>query len=257
SLFYSIYMVALILSVAGIPIAISKLIAEARAENDEKMIYYTYTTARILALLFGVTSFILITIISKPLAQLLGGGEARIALIIVSATLLIAPYMAVFRGFFQGFEDMRPTAISQVIEQFVRVGFIIVIAYYLVVNSYAYNIVAGGVMVGSIAGALASFIYLRIKHYRSSLKLQKVPDFSLAIFKTYGRKILHISIPIAIGTITMALLNFIDALTVPIGLRSSGVEPQAINYLYGIYGRGLALVQIATIFATSIVFPLI
>src|SRR5699024_4371296 len=173
SMVYPIYMVALILSVAGIPIAISKLIAEARAENDEKMIYYTYTTARILALLFGVTSFILITIISKPLAQLLGGGEARIALIIVSATLLIAPYMAVFRGFFQVFEDMRPTAISQVIEQFVRVGFIIVIAYYLVVNSYANNIVAGGVMVGSIAGALASFIYLRIKHYRSSLKLQK------------------------------------------------------------------------------------
>src|SRR5699024_11364082 len=115
SMVYPIYMVALILSVAGIPIAISKLIAEARAENDEKMIYYTYTTARILALLFGVTSIILITIIFKPLAQLLGGGEARIALILVSATLLIDPYMAVFRGFFQGFADVRPTAISHVI----------------------------------------------------------------------------------------------------------------------------------------------
>lgn len=257
SMVYPIYMVALILSVAGIPIAISKLIAEARAEDNKDVIYYTYTTARILAFLFGITSFLVILAISDPLSRLLGGGEARFALITVSTTLLVAPYMAVYRGFFQGFEDMRPTAISQVIEQFIRVGFIIVIAYYLVRNNYSNDVIAGGVMVGSIAGAIASFIYLRIIHYRSALKLPKSLHFNFKKFLKYGRKILRISIPIAIGTITMALLNFIDALTIPIGLRQSGIPAGEINYLYGIYGRGLSLVQIATIFATSIVLPLI
>ncbi|MFB4475864.1 polysaccharide biosynthesis C-terminal domain-containing protein, partial [Oceanobacillus caeni] len=73
-----------------------------------------------------------------------------------------------------------------------------------------------------------------------------------------GKKILKVSIPIAVGSITMALVNFIDSLTIPFGLRSIGVDGASdIHYLYGIYGRGLALVQIATVFATSIVLPLI
>ncbi len=52
---------------------------------------------------------------------MLGGQETRMPLLITSLALLIAPYMAVYRGYFQGFGDMKPTGVSQVIEQFVRV----------------------------------------------------------------------------------------------------------------------------------------
>ena len=51
---------------------------------------------------------------------MLGGQETRMPLL-TSLALLIAPYMAVYRGYFQGFGDMKPTGVSQVIEQFVRV----------------------------------------------------------------------------------------------------------------------------------------
>ncbi len=54
---------------------------------------------------------------------MLGGQETRMPLLITSLALLIAPYMAVYRGYFQGFGDMKPTGVSQVIEQFVRVFF--------------------------------------------------------------------------------------------------------------------------------------
>jgi O-antigen/teichoic acid export membrane protein len=257
SIVYPVYMVALILSVAGIPTAISKLIAEARAEGNQLKIREIYMTASILALLFGLISFLLVQKFADPIANILGGPEVRYALIIVATTLLIAPYMAVYRGYFQGFEDMRPTGVSQVFEQFVRVILILVIAYYLVSIDATPEVISGGVMVGSVFGALASLIYLLIIYHRSPFKVEKSRKYTLTSFKTWSRKILKISIPIAIGSITMALLNFVDSVTIPIGLRQAGYPSQDIHYLFGLYSRGSTIVQIATVFASSIVLPLI
>ncbi|WP_341301611.1 polysaccharide biosynthesis protein [Lysinibacillus sp. FSL H8-0500] len=254
---YPIYMVALYLSVAGIPIAISKLIAEANTHNDTAKVKKIYVTASILTLSFGVISFAIIYGFSGQIANALGGPSTEIALIIVALTLLVAPYMAVYRGFFQGFGDMRPTAISQVLEQFVRVALILIAAYCLVTMNYSNNIVAGGIMVGSVIGALSSLLYLRFKYFRSSFKVTSKEKYTTKDFSIWSKTILKISIPIAIGSVTMALFNFVDSFTVSYGLRSAGTDADNINYLYGIYGRGLTLVQITTVFASSIILPLV
>ncbi|WKA57841.1 polysaccharide biosynthesis protein [Planococcus shenhongbingii] len=255
TLVYPVYMVALTLSVAGIPIAISKLIAEARAKGDDQRIKTIFSVSGVLAALFGIISFLLIYAFSHPIAEVLGGPATRPALIVVSCTLLVAPYMAVYRGFFQGYEDMTPTAVSQVIEQFIRVGLILIVAVIMVQNLYSDQEIGGGIMIGSIIGAAVSLIYLRILYERTSIrKLKRKKDGSF--WKT-GKTILKISIPICIGAITMALLNLVDSITIPTGLKTYGYAGDDINYLYGIYGRGLALVQIVTVFASSVVLPLI
>ena len=257
SLVYPVYMVALTLSVAGIPIAISKLISEALAKQDENMIRDIFVTASILAVSFGVISFTIMYLFSEPLAEILGGQSTWLSIVIVSVTLLIAPYMAVYRGLFQGFQDMRPTAISQVIEQFIRVTLILIIAYYLVQQNKTNDVIAGGVMVGSSVGALCSLLFLRWKFTRSSIKPRSRLPYTLHTFRKMSKIILKISLPICVGAITMALLNFVDSMTIPNSLKSFGRNPNEINYLYGIYGRGLALVQIATVVSTAIVLPLI
>ncbi|SFK17823.1 Membrane protein involved in the export of O-antigen and teichoic acid [Halobacillus dabanensis] len=256
SLVYPVYMVALILSVAGIPIAISKLIAEARSTGTEADIFHIRKTARILALLLGISGTGLLLVFSEPLSQMIGGSSTRPSLIIISFTLMIAPYMAVDRGYFQGFEDMRPTAISQVLEQFVRVIFLLFIAYTLANSAFSNSIVAGGVMVGSTLGVLASLVYLKFHLSRSDFEIKNGYPYHWPQFKYWGKKILSVSIPIAIGTLTMALFNVVDSLTVPGNLQGLH-EEKDITFLYGIYGRGLALVQIATVFATSVILPLI
>lgn len=160
SLVYPVYMVALTLSVAGIPVAISKLISEALVHNDQDTVHKIYRPSTILTAMFGLLSFILIFSFSGPIADVLGGQSTKLALIVVSATLLIAPYMAVYRGYFQGFQDMRPTAISQVLEQFIRVGFILAIAYIMVQRNYSDELVSGGVMARHSSAPLRlRFIY--------------------------------------------------------------------------------------------------
>lgn len=257
SLVYPVYMVALTLSVAGIPVAISKLISEAMVHNDTDRVHKIYRTATILTILFGLTSFTLIYSFSSPIANILGGPSTRLSLIVVAATLLIAPYMAVYRGYFQGFQDMRPTAISQVLEQFIRVGFILIIAYVLVGQNYSDEVVSGGVMAASIIGAFASVVYLLFFFKRSPLRPKGATPYTFQHFKETSKTILLISLPICVGAITMALINFVDSITIPISLRGAGIAEGEINYTYGIYSRGLALVQIATVFSSSIVLPLI
>ncbi|WP_408007889.1 oligosaccharide flippase family protein [Pseudalkalibacillus sp. A8] len=257
TLVYPVYMTALILSVAGIPLAISQLISKARVENDQREIKNIFVTSSILAVLFGLVSFSLLTGLSEQLAQVLGGQKTRLSIIIVSITLLIAPYMAVYRGFFQGYENMKPTAYSQVIEQFIRVALIIGIAYYTVSMDYSNEVVAGGVMIGSSIGTLLSLAYLRYLFIKSSFKPISKEKYSLKDFKKTSRRILKVSLPICVGALTMALLNVVDSLSIPFSLKMAGGESAEINYQYGLYGRGLSLVQIATVFSTSIVLPLI
>jgi len=279
SLVYPVYMVALILSVAGIPVAISKLIAEARAESERHntqnlynqhtdslsdsprtphSIQHIFQSAKILAILFGIISFATILLFSHEIAELLGGQQTRLALIVVSTTLLIAPYMAVYRGYFQGFDLMTPTGTSQVIEQFIRVGLILFLAHELTIRGQSNEIVAAGIMTASVAGATGSLVYLQLKKSRSRFNstYQHAP-LSFPTFKFWSKKILATSIPIAIGSITMALFNFVDSITIPFSFRAIGLTDNEITYQFGIYSRGVVLVQIVTVFASSIILPLI
>ena len=257
SLVYPVYLIALNLSVAGIPVAISKLISEANVMQDRLEVGRIYRTSQVLTLLFGMTMFIVIVSFSEPISSLLGGQSVRLSLVIVSTTLLLAPYMAVYRGYFQGFENMNPTAVSQVIEQFIRIVLILIIAVFLVKQNYSEEIISGGIMVSSFIGALTSFVYLRRLYSKSSIKIEKNHSLSLADFLTTSKKILSISIPICIGAIAMSLNNVVDSFTIPTSLIWFGASEGEVHYLYGIFSRGLALVQIATVFSSSIVLPLI
>lgn len=257
NLVYPVYMVALYLSVAGIPLAISKLIAEARARDESYKVKKIYMTSSLLAVAFGVLSFTIILGLSDVLASWLSGPSVRLALIVVACTLLVAPYMAVYRGFFQGHGNMQPTAVSQVLEQLTRAVLIIVLALVLVQFDFETEIVAGGVMVGSILGALASLIYLRVRYARSDVRVVDETPYSRADFKSYSKTILAMSLPIAIGSVTMALMNFVDSFTISYALRDLGLSERQITYEYGVYGRGLTLVQIVTVFASAIILPLV
>ena len=257
SLVYPVYMVILTLSVAGIPVAISKMISEANTLGRKGEIYKIYKSALFLSLIFGFTSFLLIMVFSDHIVRLMGGESVRLSLIIVSITLLIAPYMAVYRGYFQGFENMNPTAVSQMLEQFVRVLFILIIANVMVKRGYEPDMISGGIMISSFVGAGLSLLYLRYLFFVSPLKPKKEVEFRFADFLQMSKRILYISLPICIGAITMALINFVDSFTIPVSLIHSGFSEKDIPYLYGIYGRGIALVQIANFFSSSIVLPLI
>lgn len=257
SVVYPVYMSILIITVAGIPLAISKLISSARADGRTDDIYFIYRTATILGIFFGIVSFALMFGFAEPIARHLGGSLVTYSVMIVSLTLIFAPYMAVYRGFFQGFEDMIPTAVSQVLEQLIRVIIILVAAFYLTSQAYSTETVAGGVMIGSVVGVLFALVYLQIVFAKRKVFSEGRPTYSIAQFKRWAKRILIVSLPICFGALTMALLNVVDSVTVPRQLLSLGNEEREVAFLFGIYGRGQALVQVAVVFASALILPLI
>ncbi|GIO23400.1 polysaccharide biosynthesis protein [Oceanobacillus sp. J11TS1] len=259
SIVYPIYMLTLTLSVAGIPIAVSKLISEKRMHDDGASITSLFFASRFLGLLFGVGCFLAIWLLSFPLASLLGGEQIRFPLIMVSATLLIAPYMAVYRGYFQGFEMMHQTAISQIIEQVFRVGIMLCIVYFLVELDFSYPQIAGWMMIGSIAGAGISLLYLFSAYRRQTKSLSAFvwKTKNWAQFKQDSTSLLTIAIPIAFGSISFSLMPVVDSLTIPYGLQQFGVSAEKVPHAFGIYSRGIIFVQMITMLASSVVTPLI
>ncbi|MED1184076.1 polysaccharide biosynthesis protein [Bacillus paranthracis] len=252
-LVFPVYMIALTLSVAGVPLAISKLIAELHEKNDENGIAKLFTSASIIGVIFGVLGFSVIMIGSSMFANMLGGQDTRLPLIVTSFALLIAPYMAVYRGYFQGFGDMIPTGVSQVIEQFIRVFFMLAIAFLFVYWNKESDVVTGGAMIGSCLGVITSLIYLRMKYVKSIYRY-KSNTYSLQDFKDNAKKILQVSIPIAVGALSMPVLNLVDSVTIPHMLYESTTT---IQEQFGIYSRGFAFTQLIVVFASAMVFPLI
>ncbi|AKG03758.1 hypothetical protein AAV35_002430 [Salimicrobium jeotgali] len=249
SLVYPVYMVALTLSVAGIPLALSKLIAERESSREIRVIH---RTANVLGALLGVSAFLIVNVLASPLATALGGPSTLPAIRAVSFALLFAPYMAVYRGYFQGTGDMTPTALSQVMEQTVRVAVIIGAAYISVRMGMEASTTAGFVMTSSTVGVAASFLYLVFRYSKvPSARRKFTGTYTLEDFRVWSKYILKISLPIAFGTLTVPLLQFVDAVTIPAGLRADS------NYLFGLYGRGLSLIQISTVFATAVIYPLL
>ncbi len=129
----------------------------------------------------------------------------------------------------------------------------LIIAYILVYWNESSTIITSGAMVGSFLGVISSLIYLRMTYNKSSYRY-KSNSYSLQDLKKDGKKILQVSIPIAIGALSMPLLNLVDSLTVPHVLQGSSAEIQS---QFGIYSRGSAFTQLIVVFASAIVFPLI
>ena len=126
---YNIYNIFLNISYAGIPIAMSKITSEYNAlglYEDKKQ---AFKIGIKIALILSVISFLILFIFAPFISYLIignvDGGNTReeIALVIriISTAMLIVPVLSIYRGYFQGHKYIKPTSISQIIEQIFRV----------------------------------------------------------------------------------------------------------------------------------------
>ena len=172
---YEIYNIGLILSSYSLPLAISKLIAARRIRGryqDARRVYLcgmafgiTVGTAMTAILLFG-SSWITETIFKSP-------GSA-LPLAVMAPTVLVFSVMGIIRGYFQGFGNMIPTSVSQIIEQVIHAA-VSIVASYLFIRWFAdaaspASYGAAGGTLGTLTGALAALIFLSammLRHRKS------------------------------------------------------------------------------------------
>ena len=227
---YTIYLIFMSLSSAGIPLAMSKVISEYQTLgylNAKKRAFYL---GRKIALIMGLLCFLILSLFAPFIARfvlgdLTGGNtieDVTFVIRIISTAILIVPILSVYRGFFEGHRIMTPPSISQIIEQIVRIT-VIVLGSYLVLDVFKLSLsnAVGLAVFGATLGALISYIYLAIKRLKNKKKFNTVPDKvnePIISDKVIFKKIIIYAIPFIMIDIFKSLYSYVDMVTVVKGL---------------------------------------
>ncbi|HHY65806.1 MAG TPA: oligosaccharide flippase family protein, partial [Alicyclobacillus sp.] len=152
---YPIYATLVILATAGLPVAVSKFVAERAAVDDAAGASRVFRVSAAIMGAIGAAGFCLLFFGAERYAAFVGNPDAALALRAVAPAMLLVPVMSVARGYFQGFQEMMPTAASQVAEQTVRVITIISLSWWMMVQWRSPEWAAAGAAFGAVTGALA------------------------------------------------------------------------------------------------------
>ncbi len=233
---YPIYSTLLVISTAGIPVALSKLMAESIALKDYREALRVFRVAFYILTLTGLVITLVLFLGAEYFADsIVKDLEAVYPLIAISPAIFFVTIMAALRGFFQGQQNMMPTAASQLLEQLVRVAFSIFLVFMLLPMGLEFA--AAGATSGAAAGGLAGFLLLLVFYLRKRRKLFILagqqeghnPDPVGRII----RRIFSLAIPVTIGGLVIPLISLIDLAVVPRQLQAAGFDLETARALYG------------------------
>ncbi len=150
---FPVYCLLLDFSGAGLPSALSRLIASQRFDKEYMAKRLLINSAK-LFFIFGTTATIIMAVFSKLLSVLQGNESASTAYLFLSPAILAVSMISCLRGYFQGFMDMKPTAISQIIEQVIKLILGMIFVYLFLDNV---SLAVGG---ATLAITISEFIAL-------------------------------------------------------------------------------------------------
>ena len=232
---YSVYNVLLVISTAGLPVAVSKLVAEAGAQNRRADISRVIRAALTTFLLVGAVGSIGMFVFAQQIANLMKSSGAVHTIRMLSPAVFGVALMSVYRGYYQGMSNMYPTAISQVLEALAKllVGF--VAAWILTRRGDPQSIAAAGAVAGVTSGTILGAVFLLMKRaFDRGEPISGEPTMSQ---REAVRRLLAIAVPITIGSGALALTNFIDTTLVMRRLQdAAGFTEDEATWLFGAYG---------------------
>ena len=237
---YPLYMFFVAMA-SGVPVAISKIISENNVVGNSRNNFIVVKEAFYLMFIIGTGTSAVLFIFAEPIIRFLQWDQkAYYSLIGISLAPIIVGIIMIFRGFFQGFQNMTPSAISQILEQVGRVIFGVGLAILFLPKGIEYS--AGGAAFGAAGGGLLALVYLYFKYNRikkiSGIKKVK-SDYRIL------NKILMISVPISLGATVGSIMSLIDSILVPKKLLEAGFSSSESTVLFAqLTGKASVIVNI-------------
>ncbi|WP_353893357.1 polysaccharide biosynthesis protein [Proteinivorax hydrogeniformans] len=257
---YPVYSSLIAISTAGIPIAISKLVSERVTQKDPRGAAQILRVATTLLIITGLFFSIILFLGADYYAEnILMTPKAVYSLKSIAPAIFLAVLMSAFRGFFQGTQNMVPTALSQVVEQIVRVVTIFILAVAFVPMGVEYG--AAGATFGAVMGMLAALCVMIVLVYRNRRKLTQIPSRNLVIQyrnRDVLGQIVKLALPISIASMVLPIIQLTDATLVPRRLVAAGFSRSEAAALYGVFtGAAMVLVNVPTLFTTAMAKSLV
>lgn len=217
----------------GLPVAISKNVAEAEAQGDaakvKKILVVSLAITISLSVIFTPALILLAPILSETLFT---DPRTKLPLLVIAPIVPIIAISSVIRGYFQGRQQMKPAAVSQMLEQIVRITLIAALTKAFL--PYGIEYAAAGAMVASVIGELASLVYLL-----TTFKLKKKFPVRKQFFKYVktGKRtfneLMSIALPTTGSRMIGSLTWFFEPIVVSHSLAIAGVAAIAATKQYG------------------------
>lgn len=239
---YSIYNFLLALATAGIPTGISTMVARSIAQKKYKDVTGLLKIAASIFVIFGAVLSTLGIIFARPLAILMNSQDAYWCVVAIMPAVFFITVVAIFRGFFQGHNNMVPTACSNVIEAVLKLVAGYGIALILYLNGYQDNpaVVVGGAMAGVTLGTVVSAVFMLLRYllrgnsYRLAARNPDQTDCTPR--RALTKDFLSVTFPIMISSVTSTLMSALDAFFVVNRMKILNFTISEANLRWGCYG---------------------
>jgi O-antigen/teichoic acid export membrane protein len=239
---YNIYSIFLDISIAGIPIAMSKIIKEydtlGKIEAKERAYRLGRNIIFIISLVVFFTLFIFAPQIGTLLLGDLEGGntiqDVALAIRCVSTSILIVPFLSVAKGYLQGHNIIGVSSISQVLEQIVRIAVILGGTYLTIyVLGKSHSIAVCVAVTGAFFGALSALLYVikKIRLHKKSIDVKKLEVDKDISNKEIIKKIFAYAIPFIIIDTMHSIYNFTDMAIVLRMMSDVGFSTSAVEFI--------------------------
>lgn len=234
---YEIYAFLYVIATSGLPVALSIMISKCRAQGKLKEARKIFNVAMILFFIIGTVFAVLLIAFSQKIANLISAPETAISIVAIAPTILFICLSSCLRGYFQGYQLMNPTGVSQFIEALGKAGIGFACALWAKAQGYEDHVVAAFTILGVTSGVFLGMVFLFIrkiffkeKTYYDDLGTQEVQKTKY-IFKDLTK----IAIPITLSSCVLSLTVIIDTLMVQSRLLASGLGEDLVRIYYGDY----------------------
>ena len=259
---FPIYLMAITLSSAGIPVAISIITAEKLAQKDFLGAKRVFNVS--LRLLF-VTGLVFASALFFGAHWLIDNhwirdSRAYYSIIALAPAVFFVTFLASFRGYLQGWQIMTPTAASEIVEQLMRVVTMIVFANMFMPHGLAYA--AGGASMGAGVGAFCALLVLMWFYGRLKQKLkadlqQQNPLATRESARAIISRLMRLALPVSMSSLMLPVVANLDLLIVPQRLEAAGFHiSQATEFFGYLTGMAVPLINLATIFTAAMTISL-
>ena len=253
---YEIYNVLLMISTAGLPVAMSRMISQASSLGSWRQVRKIYTVSRSIFLTLGLISALLMTGFCKQLAVFQNQPDAWAAIGFLGPSAFLICLMSTYRGFFQGQGNMIPTSVSQVLEAAVKliVGIAAAVLLLWYTKSVAYA--AGGAILGVTVSCLASSFYLGHCFRKAFRDMPEAVTGECDSGKDIAKGLLAIAIPITIGSAGLQILTVLET-KIYMGRLLESLSQDAADVQKGIYNMTQTIFNMPCAFITPIAISII
>lgn len=263
---FPIYFLAMTVSQAGVPVAISIITAERVALKDIYGAKRVFRISMALMLVTGLFFSFLTYFLADWLIewQFIRDPRAYMSVVVLAPTVFFVTFLASSRGYLQGWQRMTPTAVSQIVEQIFRVITMILLASLLM--PWGLDYAAAGASLGALAGAVTGLIVLVYFHIKLDRDIER--DYGKVLAPAPGtehesaghiiKRIFQLSLPVSAASIMLPIVSNLDLMIVPQRLEVAGYSVGEATELFGyLTGMAVPLVNLSCIITASMAMSIV